>query len=116
MAAPAVRDPEVPVSYQDDGGAAAHALVPEATGPLLEIYPAGALHVVGQERFALGVVDTDTGPIENAALDLLFFKVANNQGTLTETLQPTFFPYGAHEHHLDMGTPEDHEEGDITGI
>ncbi len=80
MAAPAFPDTATPVDYQDDGGAAAHALVPEATGSLLEIYPAGALHVVGQERFALGVVDPDTGPIENATLDLLFFKVANNQG------------------------------------
>jgi hypothetical protein len=115
MAAPMSTDSTQPVDYQDDGGAAAHALVPEATGTLLEIYPAGALHVVGQERFALGVVDPDTGPIENASLDLLFFKVANNQGTLTETLQPTFFPYGAKERHMDMGT-EDQQEGDITGI
>lgn len=116
MAAPASTDIATQVDYQDDGAAAAHALVPEATGSVLEIYPAGALHVVGQERFALGVVDPDSGPIENATLDLLFFKVANNQGTLTETLQPTFFPYGAHERHMDMGTPDDHEEGDITGI
>ena len=96
---------------QQDDGAAAQALVPDAVGPLLDLYPAGALHIVGTERFALGVVDPETGPIEDATIDLLFFKIANNQGTLTETLRPVFFPYGVSEDHGD-----EHQAGDVTGI
>jgi hypothetical protein len=102
---------------QSGEGSAAQALVPEATGPLLDLYPAGALHVVGNERFALGVVDPETGPIEDATIDLLFFTITGNQGTLTETLRAEFFPYGASEHH-DHGT-EGHaagNHGDVTGI
>lgn len=110
-AAPLDRRPAPRRAYQEQNGAAARALVPEAVDPLLDLYPAGALHVVGQERFALGVVDPEKGPIEDAQLDLLFFKIANNQGTLTETLRPTFFPYGASEGHA-----EEHQAGDITGI
>lgn len=98
-------------SAQAEDGAAARALIPEAVGPLLELYPAGALHVVGQERFALGVVDPETGPIEDAQIDLLFFTIADNQGTLTETLKPTFYAYGATDGHA-----ADHQAGDVTGI
>lgn len=96
-----------------EDAAAARALVPTAVGPMLDLYPAGALHVVGKERFALGVVDPGTGPIEDATLDLLFFTIADNQGTLTETLPAEFMPYGAAEAHA-----EDHEEEeeDVTGI
>jgi hypothetical protein len=103
---------------QSDAGAAAHALVPDATGALLELYPAGALHVVGKERFAIGVVDSATGPVEDATIDLLFFKVANNQGTLTETLNAPFLPYGAKEshHEMEMGEETEHADQDITGI
>lgn len=102
----------VPVTLaQQDDGAAAQALVPDAVEPLLDLYPAGALHVVGTERFALGVVDPETGPIEDATIDLLFFKIANNQGTLTETLRPSFFPYGVSEDHGD-----EHQADEVTGI
>lgn len=106
-----------PVRAQSDEGAAAQALVPDATGPLLDLYPAGALHVVGTERFALGVVDPETGPIEDATVDLLFFTISGNQGTLTETLQPEFFPYGAREHRMEdmVGHEADHS-GEVTGI
>lgn len=108
----------VPAAHaQESDGAAAQALVPEATGPLLDLYPAGALHVTGTERFALGVVDPETGPIEDAAVDLLFFTISGDQGTLTETLQPEFFPYGAHEHHMEgMEGHEEAHEGEVTGI
>lgn len=99
------------VLAQADDGAAARALIPEAAGPLLDLYPAGALHVVGQERFALGVVDPETGPIENARIDLLFFKLEENQGTLTEQITPTFYAYGATEGHA-----EGHQPDDVTGI
>ncbi len=100
--------------YQTEEGAAARALVPEASGPLLEVYPAGALHVVGQERFALGVVDPESGPIDNAQVDLLFFKLANNQGTLTETVTAPFLPYGASEGHAEGHA--DHDDQEVTGI
>lgn len=102
----------VPVTLaQQDDGAAAQALVPDAVDPLLDLYPAGTLHTVGTERFALGVVDPETGPIEDATIDLLFFKIANNQGTLTETLRPIFFPYGVSGDHTD-----EHQADDVTGI
>ncbi|MDQ3656117.1 MAG: thioredoxin family protein [Chloroflexota bacterium] len=91
---------------------AARALVPEAVGPSIEVYPAGALHVVGQERFAVGLVDPESGPIETGDVDLLFFKLVENRGTLTETLPAPFLPYGVREPHA-----EDHDEGsEITGI
>lgn len=105
------------VGAQESDGAAARALVPEAIGPLLDLYPAGALHVVGKERFALGVVDPETGPIEDATIDLLVFTVVGNQGTLTETLSPEFFPYGAREHRReDMDGHEADHDGEVTGI
>ena len=111
IAAPSEGSSALPVAYQEQDGAAARALVPEAVGSLLRLYPAGALHVVGQERFALGVVDPEAGPIEDATLDLLFFTITDNQGTLTETLPATFMLYGATEGHA-----SDHEEADVTGI
>lgn len=95
----------------DDNAAAARALVPDAEDPMLELYPAGALHVVGQERFALGIVDPGAGPVEDATVELLVFTLAGNQGTLTETLPATFMPYGAAEAHAG-----DHQDGDVTGI
>lgn len=96
---------------QQADGAAAQALVPDAVSPLLDLYPAGALYVVGTERFALGVVDPEAGPIEDATMELLFFKIANNQGTLTETLRPGFFPYGVSDDHT-----VEHQADDVTGI
>lgn len=101
---------------QSDEGSAAQALVPEAVGPLLDLYPAGALHVVGTERFALGVVDPETGPIEDATVDLLFFTISGNEGTLTETLRPEFFPYGASEHHMAGMDEHEAEHDEVTGI
>ena len=81
-------------------------------GEPLGVYPAGALHVVGQERFAVGLVDPETGPIETGTVDLLFFTLSGNKGTLTETVSAPFLPYGVREAHAD-----DHEEGaEITGI
>lgn len=100
-----------PVGGSTEEAAAAAALVPDAAGPALEVYPTGALHVVGRERFAVGLVDPESGPVEDGQVDLLFFKLANNQGTLTEELAATFMPYGIAEEH-----PEGHEsEADITG-
>lgn len=92
--------------------AAAAALVPDAVGPVLEVYPTGALHVVGQERFAVGLIDPESGPVESGKVDLLFVKLAGNEGTLTEQLDATFMPYGPAEGHT-----EGHESGsDITGV
>jgi len=98
-----------------DEAAAAKALVPDMVGVPLAVFPSGALHVVGQERFAIGLVDMETGPIEEGQVDLLFFKLAGNQGTLTETLPAPFMAYGASEAHLDEH--EGHEAGsEITGV
>ena len=95
--------------------AAARALVPDMVGEPLGVFLAGALHVVGQERFAVGLVDLETGPIETGTVDLLFFKLAGNQGTLTETLPAPFMAYGLSEAH-----GEEHEGGEtgaeITGV
>src|SRR3954453_3874019 len=76
---------------QDDA-AAAKALVPDMVGDPLAVFPAGALHVVGQDRFPIGLVDMAAGPIENGQVDLLFFTLAGDQGTLTETLPAPFMP------------------------
>lgn len=93
-------------------GAATTALVPDATGPALEVYPTGALHVVGQERFAVGLVDPEAGPVESGQVDLLFVKLAGNEGTVTEQRVASFMPYGAAEVH-----PEGHAlDADITGV
>ena len=98
-----------------EAAAAARALVPDMIGAPLAVFPAGALHVVGQERFAIGLVDMETGPIEGEQVDLLFFKLAGNQGTLMETLPAPFLPYGmAEDHgdnHEDLGT-----NSEITGV
>ena len=96
-----------PVAAQDEA-AAARALVPDMVGDPLAVFPAGALHVVGQERFAIGLVDMGVGPVEDGQVDLLFFTLAGNQGTLTETLPAPFMPYGVTEGHagMDMATPE----------
>ena len=113
IAAPVGGSAPLPVAHLEESGEAARALVPEAVGPLLQLYPAGALHVVGVERFALGVVDAETGPIEDAKLALLFFKIVNNQGTLAETLPAPFLPYGVQEGHEDG---HEHHAGEVTGI
>lgn len=108
----AVPDATVAAAVQSTAEPAAQALVPEAEGEPLGVYPAGALHVVGQERFAVGIVDPELGPLETGTVDLLFFKLRGNKGTLTETTAAPFLPYGVQEAHTD-----DHEEGDeITGI
>ena len=103
-----------PAVGQEDA-AAARALVPNMVGEPLAVLPAGALHVVGQERFAIGLVDMETGPIEDGAVDLLFFTLAGDQGTLTETLPAPFMAYGVSEAHA-----EGHEGGEsgseITGV
>ena len=84
-------------------------------GDPLAVFPSGALHVVGQERFAIGLVDMETGPIEEGTVDLLFFTLAGNQETLTETLPAPFMAYGASEAHLE--DHEDHEVGsEVTGV
>lgn len=57
-----------------DEAAAAKALVPDMVGAPLAVFPSGALHMVGQEHFAIGLVDMETGPIEAGQVDLLFFK------------------------------------------
>lgn len=103
-----------PVRGQDEA-AAAKALVPDMVGDPLAVFPSGAVHVVGQERFAIGLVDMETGPIEEGQVDLLFFTLAGNQGTLTETLPAPFMAYGASESHA--ADHEDHETGsEITGV
>lgn len=103
-----------PAVGQEDA-AAARALVPDMTGAPLAVFPAGALYVVGQERFAVGLVDMQTGPIEGQQVELLFFTLAGNQGTLTETLPAPFLPYGLAEDH-----GADHEDAgtgsEITGV
>jgi hypothetical protein len=94
--------------------AAAKALVPDMVGDPLAVFPAGALHVVGQDRFAIGLVDMATGPIENGQVDLLFFKLTGDQGTLTETLPAPFMAFGLTEAHMAM---DEHAEGsEITGV
>ena len=109
----AVPDATTAAASQANEAPAARALVPEAVGQPLQVYPAGALHVVGQERFAVGLVDPESGPIEAGTVDLLFFKLVETTGTLTETLAAPFLPYGIREAHA-----EDHDEdaGEITGI
>lgn len=92
--------------------AAALALVPDAVGPPLEVYPTGAVHVVGTERFAVGLVDPEAGPVETGRTDLLFFKLAGNQGTLTEELPAPFMPYGVAEEHAGGHAAD----GEITGV
>jgi hypothetical protein len=94
--------------------AAAKALVPDMVGDPLAVFPAGALHVVGQDRFAIGLVDMATGPIEHGQVDLLFFKLTGGQGTLTETLPAPFMDYGVSEAHMAMD--EHAEESEITGV
>jgi hypothetical protein len=85
------------------------------SGRRLEVFHKAPLHVVGQERFAIGLVDMETGPIEEGQVDLLFFTLAGNQGTLTETLPAPFMAYGASEAHL--ADHEGHEAGsEITGV
>lgn len=105
--------PQAATGRQD--AAAARALVPDMVGDPLAVFPAGALHVVGQERFAVGLVDMGTGPIEDGQVDLLFFKIADNQGTLTETGPAPFMACGVTEDPggMDMGTPE---TSAITGV
>ncbi|MDQ3695774.1 MAG: hypothetical protein M3464_19470 [Chloroflexota bacterium] len=109
----AVPDATTVAASQANEAPAARALVPEAVGQPLQVYPAGALHVVGQERFAVGLVDPESGPIETGTVDLLFFKLVETKGTLTETLPAPFLPYGVREAHA-----EDHDDGadEITGI
>src|SRR5215212_5920637 len=96
-----------------DEAAAAKALVPDMVGVPLAVFPSGALHVVGQERFAIGLVDMATGPIEHGQVDLLFFKLTGGQGTPTETLPAPFMDYGVSEAHMAMD--EHAEESEITG-
>jgi hypothetical protein len=100
-----------------DEAAAARALVPNMAGEPLAVFPAGALHVVGQERFAVGLVDMETGPIEDGAVDLLFFTLAGNQGTLTETLPAPFMAYGLSESHGEDHAGDAADSGsEITGV
>lgn len=95
--------------------AAARTLVPDMVGEPLAVFPSGALHVVGQERFAIGLVDLETGPIEDGQLDLLFFTLSGDQGTLTETLPAPFLPYGASEAYME-GMDHAAAGSDITGV
>jgi hypothetical protein len=95
--------------------AAARTLVPDMVGDPLAVFPSGAVHVVGRERFAIGLVDMETGPIEEGTVDLLFFKLVGNQGTLTETLPAPFMDYGASEAHGE-GHEDDETGSEITGV
>jgi hypothetical protein len=82
------------------------------TGPPLQVFPAGGVHAVGQDRFAIGLVDEQGKPVQDGTVDLLFFTLANNQGTLTEALRAPFLPYGIEE-----SAEEDHDHGsEITGV
>ena len=79
--------------------------------PLLRVFPAGSTFEVGEERFAVGLVD-DQGPIDRGPAQLLFFKVTSGQGVLRQTIPAEFQPYGVEEAHDD-----DHDEGSaITGV
>jgi hypothetical protein len=109
--------PRCVAGQQGPDAAAAKALVPDMVGDPLAVFPAGGLHVVGQDRFAIGLVEIASGPIENGQVDLLFFKVVGDQGTLTETLPAPFMPYGVAENHEAMDMHMDEEEGsEITGV
>lgn len=59
---------ESPVS----DAAAANALIPEARGVPLRVFPTGVNHVVGQERFAVGLVDENGIPVETGTVDFVF--------------------------------------------
>lgn len=107
-----VDDSADPPAMADDNAAAAKSLVPNAVGEPLRVFPIGAVHVVGQERFAVGLVDEQGVSVETGTVDFLFFTLANNQGTLTETLPATFQPYGVAEDH----TEHDENSSGITGI
>ena len=111
LATLAIALPAQPAAGQEEA-AAAKALVPDMAGDPLAVFPAGALHVVGQERFAIGLVDMAIGPIEDGQVDLLFFKLVGNQGTLTETLPAPFMRYGVSEAHMEGMD----DQSEITGV
>lgn len=91
--------------------AAANALIPGATGVPLRVFPTGVNHIVGRERFAVGLIDETGRPVETGAVDFVFLTLQENEGTVTETLTATFQPYGVQKSHTEHEDPNE-----ITGV
>jgi hypothetical protein len=90
-----LRQDPVTTPPAEDGGlfpADAPVLVSDRFGPTLELYPVRIVHTVSQEQFAVGVFDPQTGPIEAGSIDLRFYKAANGEAVLTETVAAEIVP------------------------
>ena len=106
---------ENPATPEDAADAAVRQLVPDVSGELLTVLPAGSIYVPGTQRFAVGLVDENDLPFEQGTAEFMVLKLSGTTGTISEVLPAPFYPYGLEESHAGHDDA-DHAASSITGI